>query len=209
MCKHRCATDMRCTGFTFYGDEDDPSLASLCALAGSRSGTVATDFADGPFSELPTTPQTGSDNATRASSRVGAPPRVQNSLEYTSTQNYAIMLGLDKLTDGFYQPVGTESSGNLYARQGFLHTCGLTDSDEVVIETAAASRVYAVRTWKVRAGSPSPLFCPVRHVCERFSSNDANHDHDVHAHAHYLSACSDLSTVASLTRRRPPSLTCI
>jgi hypothetical protein len=45
---------MRCTGFTFYGDEDDPSSPSVCALVGTEQGTrVTKDFADGPFAVLP------------------------------------------------------------------------------------------------------------------------------------------------------------
>jgi hypothetical protein len=130
---------MRCTGFTFYGDEDDPYSPSVCALAGTDGGTTATsDFADGPFAVLPTD---------GISANLGRPPRLHENADYTSTENYAILLGLDKLTDGFYQPLTAEGDG-YYARQGFLHTCGFTPTDEVVVATAHPSRVYTVRAWK-------------------------------------------------------------
>ena len=149
VCKYRCASDMHCTGFTFYGDEDDTSSASVCALTGTSSKAVAMDvFADGPFAQLPPA-KVERENTTRTAPVVGTPPRIENSPEYASTQNYAIMLGLDKLTDGFYQSLKADDSGD-YTRQGFMHTCGLTDTDEVVIPTAAPSRVYTVRVWKVR-----------------------------------------------------------
>eukprot|EP00729_Bicosta_minor_P008858 gene8858-407_t len=139
ICKHRCATDARCTGFTFYGDEDDPYSPSVCALTGTKDGVRATnDFADGPFAMLP---------ADGVSANLGRPPRLHENSEFTSTQNYAIVLGLRTATDGFYQPLSTEGDG-LYARQGFLHTCGLTEADEVAIPTTEPSRVYTVRVWK-------------------------------------------------------------
>jgi hypothetical protein len=66
---------------------------------------------------------------------------------YTSTQNYVTLLGLNTLTDGFYQPLTAEGDG-FYARQGFAHTCGITATDEVVVPTVQPSRVYTVRAWK-------------------------------------------------------------
>jgi hypothetical protein len=138
-CKYRCALDMRCTGFTFYGNEDDPYSPSVCAMVGTEDDTKATTvFADGPFAQLP---------AEGISANIGRPPRLHEHSEFTSTQNYAILLGLDKLTDGLYQPLSADGGG-LYSRQGFLHTCGLTFTDEVVIPTTEPSRVYTVRVFK-------------------------------------------------------------
>lgn len=138
-CKAKCAVDLHCTGFTLYGDEDDETSASVCAMTGLQSadGVLASKvFADGPFARLPTS---------GISANLGRPPRVGESSEYTSTENYAIVLGVDKITDGFYQPLAPSGE---YARQGFLHTCGETDADEVVISTSKTSRVFVVRVWK-------------------------------------------------------------
>ena len=136
-CKSKCAANLRCTGFTLYGDENDRSSASICAMSGTRNGAMASSvFLDGPFAQMP---------AGGISANLGRPPRLGESSEYNVTENYAIALGLDKLTDGFYQPL-TPSLG--YMRQGLLHTCGETDSDEVAIPTAERSSVHAVRVWR-------------------------------------------------------------
>ena len=136
-CKAKCAANLRCTGFTMFGDEDDRSTASVCAMTGARNGTMALKvFSDGPFAQLP---------ADGISANLGRPPQLGESSAYNVSDNYASVLGLDKLTDGFYQPL-TPSLG--YMRQGFLHTCGETDSDEVVIPTTERSSVHAVRVWR-------------------------------------------------------------
>ena len=123
-----------------YGDEDDQSTPSVCALTGDRLGRASTTFPDGPFAQLPAAGVAASVGTFGNPSRLGT-------TSYTSAQNYAIALGLDKATDGFYQPLATDGSGR-YVRQGFLHTCGETDMDDVVVPTTEPSRVYAVRVWK-------------------------------------------------------------
>jgi hypothetical protein len=138
-CKARCTADLHCTGFTFYGDEDDESSASVCAMTGDQDGKDSSSvFADGPFAQMP-------DEG--VSANLGRPPRLGESSAYSTTENYGIALGLDKVTDGFYQPLAAEGTG-LYSRQGFLHTCGETDADQVVVRTTELSRVYAVRVWR-------------------------------------------------------------
>jgi hypothetical protein len=136
-CKAKCAANVRCTGFTMFGDEDDRSEASVCAMTGAGSGTMAfTVFSDGPFAQLP---------AGGISTNLGRPPQLGESSVYNVSDNYAIVLGLDKLTDGFYQPLTPSLE---YTKQGFLHTCGETDSDEVVIPTTERSSVHTVRVWR-------------------------------------------------------------
>jgi hypothetical protein len=94
-------------------------------------------FSDGPFAQLP------SDGL---EVNLGRPARLYEVTEYTTAINFGALLGLDKLTDGFYQPLTLEGDGT-YARQGFFHSCGATAADEVVVPTTEASRLYAVRVW--------------------------------------------------------------
>jgi hypothetical protein len=76
-----------------------------------------------------------------------SPPRLGESADYTTTENYATLLGLSTVTDGFYQPLTAEGD-EFYARQAFSHTCGRTAADEVVVPTVHPSRVYTVRAFK-------------------------------------------------------------
>jgi hypothetical protein len=138
VCKHQCVNEMHCTGFTFYGEVDDKTTPKVCSLTGNTKNVSTQVFSDGPFAQIP-------DEGIFAD--IGRPPRMDDYAEYNTTLNYAIVLGLDKATDGFYQPLAAEGGGK-YTRQGFLHTCGLTDNDEVSIPTAELSRVYYVRVWK-------------------------------------------------------------
>ena len=141
-CKARCAADLHCTGITFFGDNDDIYSPSVCAMTGNRADDTSMAshvFSEGPFAQLPTT---------GISANLGRPPRMGESSEYNATENYGIVLGLDKISDGFFQPLDPLSSSGTYARQGFLHTCGETDGDEVVIPTTEPSRVYSVRVWR-------------------------------------------------------------
>lgn len=78
---------------------------------------------------------------------LGRPPRLGETTGYNTTVNFATVLSLDKITDGFYQPLALEGSGS-FSRQGFFHSCGLTDEDEIVVPTDGPSRIYSVRVWK-------------------------------------------------------------
>ena len=141
-CKHRCAVEPLCTGFTFYGDEFNTAASGapatkVCALSGAGAEADSV-FADGPFAQLP-----GDGLAVD----LGRPPRLYENTEYNESVNYATVLGLDSVTHGFYQPLSAEDDSR-FSRQGFVHTCGATDADAVTIRADGPSRIFTVRVWK-------------------------------------------------------------